>query len=181
MADSLAFGTAGIISTPWRGTWNSSTVYSQLDSVFYQGSSYVSIVSNTNVTPGTDNTVWNLLASIGGLDPTLELSVFVPGLFNSSQELIAINVVRAFSLPIHLTGSVGTLRVAPADSGMVFTLMKNGSSIGTITFSQGGTSGTVAMASAQIFAISDVFSIFAPSAQDSAAAGLAVSLLGTKT
>jgi hypothetical protein len=179
--DSLTFGTAGIVTTPWRGAWDSATTYTQFDSVSYSGSAYLAVAASTNVTPGTDSTKWNLLASKGDIDPTLELSVFVPGLFSSSQELIGINVVRAFSLPIHLTGSVGTLRVAPADSSMVFTLKKNGSSIGTITFSQGGTSGTVAMASAQSFAINDVFSIFAPSAQDSAAAGFAVSLLGTKT
>jgi hypothetical protein len=179
--DSLTFDTAGIVSTPWRGPWDSTTTYTQFDSVSYNGSAWLAVASSTNVTPGTDSTKWNLLASKGDIDPTLELSVFVPGLFNSSQELIAINVVRAFTLPIHLTGSVGTLRVAPADSGMVFTLKKNGSSIGTITFAQGGTSSTVAMASAQSFAINDVFSIFAQSAQDSAAAGFAVSLLGTKT
>ncbi len=177
---SLSFGANALINKPWRGPWDSTVNYVLFDTVSYGGSSWVAIVTNTNVIPGTDATKWNLLASIGGLDPTLELAVYVPGLFNSSQEVISINVVRAFSLPSGLTGSLGTLKTAPAGGSFVFTLKKNGSSIGTLTFGVGSTSGTFSFASSQSFVVADVFSISAPAVQDSAAAGLAVTMLGTK-
>lgn len=179
--DSLTFGTAGIVSTPWRGPWDSTITYTQFDSVSYAGSSWLSIVSNnTNVTPGTDDTKWNLLASIGGFDPTLELAVYIPGLFNSNQEMIFINVVRAFSLPINLTGSAGTLGVASTGS-VVFTLKKNGSSIGTLTFAAGNPTGTFSFSSGRSFAVNDTFGVYAPSGVDATAAHLAITLLGTKT
>lgn len=174
------FNNTSLVDTSWRGPWDSSTTYVLFNSVSYNGSSYVAVATSTNVVPGTDNTKWNLLASIGGLDPTLELAVYVPGLFNSSQEVISINVVRAFTLPSSLTGSLGTLKTAPAGGSFVFTLKKNGSSIGTLTFGVGSTSGTFSFASSQSFVVADVFSISAPAVQDSAAAGLAVTMLGTK-
>jgi hypothetical protein len=177
---SLTFGANALINKPWRGPWDSTVNYVLFDTVSYGGSSWVCILPNTNVIPGTDDTKWNLLASVGGLDPTLELAVYVPGLFNSSQEVVSINVVRAFTLPIHLTGSIGTLKVAPADGSKAFTIEKNGSSVGTLTFALHSTTGVFAMASAESFAVNDTFSILAPSVQDSVAAGLAVTLLGTK-
>ena len=47
-----------------RGVWTSSTSYSALDSVSYNGYSYVAVVGSTNVTPGTNASTWNLIGAI---------------------------------------------------------------------------------------------------------------------
>ena len=49
----------------WTGTWSSSTNYVVNQVVYYNGSSYIALVNNSNVTPGTDNTKWNIMAAAG--------------------------------------------------------------------------------------------------------------------
>ena len=49
-----------------RGAYNSTTTYSKLDVVTYNGSSYVSLTGSTGSAP-TDTTNWALLAN--GLNP----------------------------------------------------------------------------------------------------------------
>jgi hypothetical protein len=65
MSSSLNFGANALINKPWRGPWDSTVNYVLFDSVSYGGSSWVCIFPNTNVTPGTDNAKWNLLAAKG--------------------------------------------------------------------------------------------------------------------
>lgn len=47
------------------GVWNSSTTYATNTVVQFNGSSYISLVSNTSVTPGTDSNTWQVLAAAG--------------------------------------------------------------------------------------------------------------------
>lgn len=54
---------AGRVAMVVKGAWSSSTTYSKLDVVSYDGSSYVSIAdSNTNQTPSSATAYWQLLA-----------------------------------------------------------------------------------------------------------------------
>ena len=58
----------------WQGAWNSSKTYYQLDCVYYQGGSYTSLNTNTNVAP-TTTTDWDPMAlpaggSMGGMTDT---------------------------------------------------------------------------------------------------------------
>lgn len=51
------------------GEWNNSTEYlnnaTRIDIVTYNGNSYAALKTNTNVTPGSDNTTWLLIAKAG--------------------------------------------------------------------------------------------------------------------
>lgn len=60
-------------STNWRGTWNNSTSYVTYDAIAYQGSSYIAVVDNSNVIPGSDGTTWQLLAQVGAQGPAGEV------------------------------------------------------------------------------------------------------------
>ncbi len=65
-------GEAGNLT--WQGAWNSSKTYYQLDCVYYQGGSYTSLNTNTNVAPTTE-TDWDPMAlpaggSMGGMTDT---------------------------------------------------------------------------------------------------------------
>lgn len=57
---------AGRVAMVPKGTWSSSTAYSRLDVVQYNGSSYVAIQDSTGQNPSTATTYWQLLA--GGVD-----------------------------------------------------------------------------------------------------------------
>lgn len=51
------------------GTWNNTTKYhnnsSRIDVVSHNGNSYTALKDNTNIEPGTDDTVWQLMAKAG--------------------------------------------------------------------------------------------------------------------
>ena len=56
-------GPAGQALNP-RGAWLATTSYNALDTVSYSGSGYVASVSNTNVIPTTNASVWNLMGTV---------------------------------------------------------------------------------------------------------------------
>ncbi len=58
-----ATGATGEIT--WKGGWSNSTVYGLNEAVYYNGSSYIAVASNQNVTPGSDNSKWNIMAQAG--------------------------------------------------------------------------------------------------------------------
>ena len=67
---------AGGASVNWRGEWAEATLYSKLDAVSYEGSSYI-FTSDTNATgaiPGVDGE-WQLLAQKGDSGTDLSLGV----------------------------------------------------------------------------------------------------------
>lgn len=67
---------AGGASVNWRGEWAEATLYSKLDAVSYEGSSYI-FTSDTNATgaiPGVDRE-WQLLAQKGDSGTDLSLGV----------------------------------------------------------------------------------------------------------
>ena len=49
----------------WKGGWSNSTVYGVNEAVYYNGSSYIAVASSQNVTPGSDNSKWNIMAQAG--------------------------------------------------------------------------------------------------------------------
>lgn len=57
-------------STAWRGAWNSSTAYVLDDAVSLNGSSYIAVASNTNSSPDTNPSNWQLLAQAGATGAT---------------------------------------------------------------------------------------------------------------
>lgn len=108
-----------------------------------------------------------------------DIAVYVPGTFTSGMVCSEINSVRSFSLPTGLAGSIATLDVATtADS--VFSITKNGAEIGTISFAAGNTTGILAMASTASFNRGDTFKVLAPLSPDATAAGISLSLLGSR-
>lgn len=57
---SIPRGVDGSNSFAWRGAWSSSTTYAANDVVYYNGSTYIAVAGNTNVTP-TAGATWNIL------------------------------------------------------------------------------------------------------------------------
>jgi hypothetical protein len=182
MADNiLTIGTPGSTTPPspapgplrLLGAWNSGTSYIPNDCVSYQDALYGAKVANNNVTP-VDGATWQLLV---GLED-YPITVFFPGSYGSNAVLANISAVRSFTIPINCTGSIATLATASTGTA-VFKIKKNGSQIGTITFTSSGT-GVFALASLATFGVGDLLTINAPSSPDATAAGFSVSLLGAR-
>jgi hypothetical protein len=102
---------------------------------------------------------------------------FLNGLPGDTFLLLAYKVERALTLPANMAGSYGRLTANPAATA-VYTLKKNGSSVGTISVSTGGaftfatTGGT-----SQSFAAGDEFALYAPSPQDSTLSDVGLTIL----
>jgi len=54
----------------WKGGWNSAYSYQENEAVYYNGSSYIALSANSNVTP-TDTTKWSILAQAGAAGGTV--------------------------------------------------------------------------------------------------------------
>lgn len=93
--------------------------------------------------------------------------------------LLKFVVVRAFTLPINLTGSQGHAETA-ANAESDFDIQKNSVSIGTMRFAASGTVATFIHASATSFVAGDQLSIVAPNPQDANLADVAMTLLGIR-
>lgn len=65
----------GRVRLVFKGAYNSGVTYKELDSVHYQGIAYVMVNRNdkTNVTPGTDPDVWNVIVDSGQTDAIARL------------------------------------------------------------------------------------------------------------
>lgn len=108
---------------------------------------------------------------------------------DASEVLADITLAFGASLPASLTGSAGGINTslngsAAATSNAVFTLYKNGSSIGTATIPSATTGrgiATFSFASLVTFAAGDSFVIQAPSSQDATLQGFSFSFLGSRT
>ena len=53
------------LSFTWRGPWRSDTEYAERDAVSHAGSSYIAVQQNSGTEPGTDDKVWEVMASEG--------------------------------------------------------------------------------------------------------------------
>lgn len=108
-----------------------------------------------------------------------DLLLFFPStLVANSQVLAKLEIVRAFTWPASLTGSVFKCGTNPAAT-CVFSILQNGTSKGTLSFSTSGAC-TVTFASAVTFAVNDELKITGPSTKDTAIADLSFSFLGSR-
>lgn len=84
--------------------------------------------------------------------------------------------VRSFTIPSSYTGSQAKASVS-ATASSVFTIYKNGSSIGTFTFAASGSTATFSGAGASIVA-GDLLTVVAPGSQDATLANIAFTIAG---
>lgn len=146
------------------------------------GSTTVAMAVNDVLLIYTDGTANGLsswpLASAAAPVP-YDIALSAPGLLTASQRILRYNVVRAITLPINLTGSLATADVA-ATASSTFTIKKNGTSIGTVTFAAGASVGTFTFAAAVSFVATDIITIDAPGSADATLSGVAFTFAGTR-
>jgi len=92
--------------------------------------------------------------------------------------LMRFSVNRAIVMPAGLTNSYAESTVA-ATGSTVYSIKKNGSEVGTMTFAASGTIATFAMASQTSFAIGDILTVVAPASADATHTDIAWTLTAT--
>ncbi|MCU1251545.1 MAG: Collagen triple helix repeat-containing protein [Edaphobacter sp.] len=107
-------------STTWRGAWVGTTNYALYDAVSYLGSSYISLVTNTNVIPGTNPADWQILALAGaagatgtaGASSTIVVGTVTPLAAGATPTVSNSGSSSAatfnFGIPAGATGATGT-------------------------------------------------------------------------
>jgi len=116
-----------------------------------------------------------------GPDPinAADITVNIFGKMNNNQKVLKQIVVRSFTLPSGLTHSNFVADVA-SSAAYTLTLYKNGASIGTLSWSAGGTVPAVTFASAVTFAEDDIFTITGQSVADATLADISLNFYGTR-
>ncbi|HWB85169.1 MAG TPA: hypothetical protein VG675_13575 [Bryobacteraceae bacterium] len=105
-----AQGIQGIQGPPvsFQGTWSSGTTYQAGDAVFFNGSSYASLInSNTNSQPDTNPSDWSLLAQQGGTGPQGALGLTGPTGPQGPTGLQGIQGIQGITGPTGPTGAEG--------------------------------------------------------------------------
>lgn len=125
--------------------------------------------------------VYAIMTGSAGVGGPYDLGFFVPGLPADNGIVMEWKAVRAWRLAGDCVGSQAKVGTNPTATA-VFALLKNGSSVGSISISTGGVATFATTASAAVsFAIGDILSVTAPTPQDATLADVGVAFLGTRT
>lgn len=105
------------------------------------------------------------------------VSVSITGLMNASEVLMIYAFPAAAEIPSGATNSQA-VAVTAATASTTVTILKNGSSIGSIAWAASGTVGTFTFTSAVTFAAGDTVQLVAPGSPDATLANVGITLAG---
>lgn len=109
-----------------------------------------------------------------------DVHAFYPGVPSASAIVLRVPVARAITFADEFAGSYATATVA-ATGSTVFDVQKNGSSVGSITFSASGTTGAFTTTGGTVsLAAGDILSVVAPGTADATLANVGIVLAGTR-
>ena len=118
------------------------------------------------------------LRAVNPYDPNdFRMMFFVAGKPSASEIVLRTAFVESVDFASAVAGSVATAETA-ATASTVFTLKKNGTAFGDVTFT--GSTGAFTAASATSFVSGDVLSVHAPASPDATLADISITLKGLK-
>lgn len=123
---------------------------------------------------------YSILSGTAGSSLIYDIGFFVPGLPGAGAEVLRFKTPRAFTIVGNAAGSTGSTGVLPTGTA-AFDIKKNGSSVGSISFSTLGVATFSTSAGAAVaFAVGDILTIIAPGSQDATMANIGVVFLGAR-
>lgn len=135
------------------------------------------VATTTTYQLAADLTTWNAYSPGSSSTIPYDIGFFFPDQPDANEFILELLMVRAVTFVSGLTGSKFAIKTNPT-STMTFTILKNGSSIGTVAFNTSG-SPTVTFTTTTAFASGDLFGIQAPSPQDATGAGISFTFIGS--
>ena len=118
-------------------------------------------------------------AQTGGAAP-FDLAVYFPGQPEDGERLLKLEVALGFTLPADLAGSRGHADTA-ATAEAVCTILQNGASVGSVTFAAASQDAAFSLTGGLALVPGDRLELVAPATQDATLAGLALTLIGTRS
>jgi hypothetical protein len=118
------------------------------------------------------------VSSSAGVNP-YDIAGYLPGIPTAGQTLFRVEMVRAVTLPINLTGSRAVCLTAPT-AAVTLPIKQNSTSIGSINFAAGATTATFTFAAQVILNAGDVLELDAPATADATFAGPSYTITGTR-
>ena len=118
-------------------------------------------------------------AQAGGAAP-FDIALYFPGQPEAAERLLKLEVARGFTLPADLAGSRGHADTAVTVSAEL-AILKNGVAVGSITFAAGSQDAAFALTGGLALVPGDRLELVAPATQDATVAGLAFTLIGTRS
>ena len=151
---------------------------------------YMTAISGTTLTitrgeEGSSALSWSIgdyvacsttAGSVGTSTGVYDIAGGVSGPIAGSQIVLYFIAVRALNIPANFTGSLCVVGTAFTNAA-TYTIYHNGTSVGTISFAAGGTSGTFSASSAFTLAIGGTIYIGSPSTADPTAQNLTITIL----
>lgn len=123
----------------------------------------------------------NLVDSGTAANHIFEVGGFQGGVPGASAIVFGWKFLSPVDFPNNFVGSSFVSITGTAATGStVFTIYKNGSSIGTITVAASGTTGTIATTTTPNFAIGDILTVIAPGSPDATFANPSTGFLGSR-
>lgn len=114
------------------------------------------------------------------VNPPYDVGLYIPGQPADAAEVFKFVAVRAVEWPDNFAGSYGHVGTNPADGTATFTIKKNGSAIGSIAITTGGTFTFATTGAETSLVAGDRLTIEAPTPQDSAMADVGFNLAGAR-
>lgn len=115
-----------------------------------------------------------------GSSPPYDVGLYIPGKPGDGAEVFKFVAVRPVEWPDDWAGSYGHIGVNPTDGANVFTIKKNGSSIGSISISTGGVFTFATTGTTTTLAAGDRLTIENQATADSTAADIGFNLAGAR-
>lgn len=109
-----------------------------------------------------------------------DLSIYVADNPYSAEELAGHVFTNSVNFPAGFSGSKGFATDAPT-ADAEFTIKKNGTGVGTVTFAAASNEATFALAGGAVFGAGDVLSVVAPAPQDATLWQVSITLAGTRS
>lgn len=119
-----------------------------------------------------------VVSIVNGSIVTYDISMFLPGTYTASQTVLLLPLERQVRFAAALVPSTASCGTASTSSA-VFSLKKNGTQFGTLTFSTGVVTGVYASTLGTTFAAGDILTIVAPASGDATLANIGLILSGT--
>lgn len=167
-----------LLGTPaginWRGVWNAGANYLIGDAVSRLGSAYIAIAAGSNRAPETNAGFWQVLVSPGN---RYDVAVFYPVRPADAESILDFEFTTTVTFLAGLAESKASSQVA-ALAASVFSLKKNGTPFGTLTFGIGSAVGVITSAGAATFNAGDILSVVTPTPRDTNLRGIRLTLTG---
>lgn len=172
-----------------RGKWSALVTYDNSDLVSHNDRMFISRTSSNiahepdAVTP-SDTTDWMYagvaVAGPPGTGDKFDLAIFAGGKTRPSETLLR----HVFSgTGIEFLAGLGSSAASAGVATTVaaqFSIVKNGTAIGNITFAAGSSSGTFSFAADVNFSHNDILTITAPASRDATLADISITLSGER-